>query len=134
LCVIDHKPKALTPAQRQALESLARLVVAHMRLRVAHRTLAAVTGELRGLAGETAALRQRQDLVNHIAHELRTPLTPMLLQLALLRNAVAHDGSGRKSLEGLERNLTRLSEAIGHVLAFTATGQPVPPTPHRGSA
>jgi signal transduction histidine kinase len=105
--------------------------VAHMRLRVAHRTLAAVTRELRGLSGDAAGIRQRQDLVNHIAHELRTPLTPILLQLAVLRKAVAGDDGGRRSLDSLERNLSRLNEAVGQVLAFTATGQPVQSTPHR---
>jgi GAF domain-containing protein len=128
LCVIDRKPKELTPEQRQALESLARLVVAHMRLRIAHRTLAAVAGEVQALGGDGS--RQRQDLVNHISHELRTPLTPMMLQLHVLRASVRDDEAGRRSLEKLERNLARLNEAVGHVLAFTATGQAVQETTH----
>lgn len=135
LCVIDRKPKELTDAQRQALQSLARLVVAHMRLRIAHRTLAAVAGEVRAAAASTGAglSRERQDLVNHISHELRTPLTPMLLQLHVLRQAVRGQPAGQRSLEALERNLARLNEAVGHVLAFTATGKPVQETPHRGA-
>lgn len=132
LCVIDSQPKELTDEQRKALAALARLVVAHMRLRVAHRTLAAVASEVQSLAGNADALKQRQDLVNHISHELRTPLTPMMLQLAVLRQSVKDDATGRRSLETLERNLARLNEAVGHVLAFTATGQPVQETVHDG--
>jgi GAF domain-containing protein len=133
LCVIDSKPKELTEEQRTALASLARLVVAHMRLRIAHRTLAAVAHEVQALAGDADAVsqRQRQDLVNHISHELRTPLTPMMLQLHVLRSSVKGDPSGLKSLDALERNFARLNEAVGHVLAFTATGQPVQATPHK---
>lgn len=130
LCVIDHEPKQLTDQQRQALAALARLVVAHMRLRIAHRTLAAIASEVR-VAGETpAAERQKQDLVNHISHELRTPLTPMMLQLDVLRASVKDDARGRRSLDALERNMARLNEAVAHVLAFTATGQEVKETLH----
>ncbi|HUR25709.1 MAG TPA: GAF domain-containing protein [Candidatus Thermoplasmatota archaeon] len=128
LCVVDHKPKELTAEQRQALEALARLVVAHMRLRIAHKTLAAVAGEVQALGG--TASRERQDLVNHISHELRTPLTPMMLQLHVLRASVKDDDAGRRSLEALERNLARLNEAVGHVLAFTSSGQAVQQTAH----
>lgn len=127
LCVIDHKPKTLTPEQRKALEALARLVVAHMRLRAAHRTLAAVANEVQALGG---ASRERQDLVNHLSHELRTPLTPMMLQLHVLRASVKGDEAGQRSLVALERNLARLNEAVGHVLAFTASGREVRQTLH----
>lgn len=129
LCVIDDKPKELTPEQRKALGSLARLVVAHMRLRIVHRTLVRVAGEVRA-AGGAEGSRQRQDLVNHISHELRTPLTPMMLQLHVLRSSVKGDDAGRRSLDALERNLARLNEAVGHVLAFTASGQAVQETAH----
>lgn len=131
LCVIDSKPKQLTNEQRRGLESLARLVVAHMRLRIAHRTLAAVAHDVKESTGTPEDARHRQDLVNHISHELRTPLTPMVLQLRVLRSSLSGNPAGLRRLDALERNLTRLNEAVGHVLAFTSNGKPVQATTHR---
>jgi PAS domain S-box-containing protein len=65
LCVLDNKPRALEPQQREALEALARQVVTHVELRVQKGELDRALRELQRtqVAGRTAS-RAVQSLLN----------------------------------------------------------------------
>jgi signal transduction histidine kinase len=79
LCVMDSKPRTLTEHQTQALEALARQVMAQLSLRQALDHVTRQQAEL------TEAIRQRDTLVAAISHELRTPLTAVLGFIDVLR-------------------------------------------------
>lgn len=60
--------------------------------------------------------RFKTDFINTAAHELNTPLTPLLLQVHLLRKHTPQESAGARSVDVLERNLTRLSQLVQDML------------------
>jgi signal transduction histidine kinase/ActR/RegA family two-component response regulator len=65
LCAIDIKPRALTPGQRKALETLGRAVVANLELRKKNHQL-------------MEANQLKTEFLSNMSHELRTPLNAII--------------------------------------------------------
>ncbi|MEO0408133.1 MAG: ATP-binding protein [Cyanobacteria bacterium P01_A01_bin.135] len=102
LCVIDHQPRSLSPAQAQALETLAHQVVAQMELRLA---LGKLSAQAQALATANQALHQTNfDLdarvkartsellaANRRYESLNAELTRSNQELAHLAYVISHD-------------------------------------------
>jgi len=76
LCVIDHHPRELDPAQLASLEALGRQVVAQLELRRRAIELRRLTGQLTDAYAQL--LHRNEEIGNFyqtLAHELKTPLT-----------------------------------------------------------
>ena len=105
LCVIDDHARELTPAQRQALEALARQVVNQM--------------ELRLKLSEFAKLDQAKDeFISMVSHELRTPLTSINGSLALLRSGALGQVTGQigELVDIAQRNGEHLLNIVNDIL------------------
>ncbi|MCJ2036177.1 ATP-binding protein [Methylobacterium sp. J-068] len=97
LCLIDTKPRDLTPEQAHRLEDLARVVVAHLRLHEALRTGEALARER---AADIAARRQAEEAASESEARYREVLDSthdaILGQLA--EGVIVTDTSGRITL------------------------------------
>ncbi len=82
LCVLDNRPRELTPEQLAVLRALARQAVAQLELRRYAEELRAAHEELREVG------RRKSEFVGTVAHELRTPLTSIVGALRLLEAGV----------------------------------------------
>jgi signal transduction histidine kinase/HPt (histidine-containing phosphotransfer) domain-containing protein len=82
LCVVDNRPRELTPEQLTVLRALARQAVAQLELRRYTEELRAAHEELREVD------RRKSEFVGTVAHELRTPLTSIGGALRLLEAGV----------------------------------------------
>jgi signal transduction histidine kinase len=82
LCVVDNRPRELTPEQLAVLRALARQAVAQLELRRYTEELRAAHEELREVD------RRKSEFVGTVAHELRTPLTSIGGALKLLEAGV----------------------------------------------
>ncbi len=81
LCVIDRKPRSLTPEQERALRALSLQVMALLDLR---RTVAELEEKRRALEEAT---RQRDSLMAMVSHEIRMPLSVVIGYIELLRTS-----------------------------------------------
>ena len=85
LCVFDHRPRTLTPAQTKSLLTLARNVVAQFELR--KHLGRAVEGERRvthALTQNVLAEAEGAEIFTRMCHELRTPVVGILGMLRAL--------------------------------------------------
>jgi signal transduction histidine kinase len=80
LCVIDRRPRSLTPEQQQALRALSTQVMALLELR---RTVQMLEEKQRQLEETT---RQRDSFMATVSHEIRTPLTTVIGNIELLQD------------------------------------------------
>ncbi len=81
LCVIDRKPRSLTPEQERSLRALSLQVMALLDLR---RTVNELEEKRRALEEAT---RQRDSLMAMVSHEIRMPLSVVIGYVELLRSS-----------------------------------------------
>jgi signal transduction histidine kinase len=105
LCVIDHRPRDLTPDQERALRALSRAVVAQLELRRQNERLKALD-------------RLKDEFVAVVAHDLRTPLTSIrgYVDMLLAGDAGALTDSQAQFLGVVDRNAGRLQRLSGDLL------------------
>jgi signal transduction histidine kinase len=112
VCVIDTKPRVLTPEQIAALEALSRQVMARLELRLK------VAEELR----RTDALRTAEKLAvvgrlaSSMAHEINNPLQSMTNLLFMVELGPEADRSSY--LTQAQEELTRVSHIVTQTLRF----------------
>lgn len=83
LCVIDKKPRDLSPEQLSALQALSRQVMAQIELRKRHSDIEQAYERLEELD------RIKSQFVSMVSHELRTPLTSIRGGLQLVLQSLA---------------------------------------------
>jgi signal transduction histidine kinase len=117
LCVIDHEPRILTPAECQGLRTLARHVIAQLELRQYARGLDAANERLRD------ADRLKDEFVSRVTHELRTPLTSINGYLEMLADDDLEPSAGAEFLTRVRRNSDRLMTLVDDMLLAAQAGQ-----------
>lgn len=78
LCVLDQKPRDLTPDQKSALVTLAKQVIDKIELRRKVSELAALNRELKD------SENRKDDFLSIVSHELKTPITTLKANLQML--------------------------------------------------
>jgi signal transduction histidine kinase len=108
LCVIDTKPRTLTPDQKAALEALARQVVSQLMLRQKVKELEKLD-------------QAKDEFVSMVSHELRTPLTSIKGALSLLLDAKSRipDAQQQEMTQIASRNADRLLSIVNDILDVT---------------
>nr|WP_221380022.1 GAF domain-containing sensor histidine kinase [Actinoplanes polyasparticus] len=117
LCVIDHEPRLLTPAECQGLRTLARHVIAQLELRQYARGVDAANERLR------EADKVRDEFVSRVTHELRTPLTSINGYLEMLADDDVEPAAGIDFLRRIRRNSDRLMALVDDMLLAAQAGQ-----------
>jgi signal transduction histidine kinase len=110
VCVVDHVPRELTPAQRRALRSLARHASVQLELRRYARHAGAVADRLRQLD------RMKDSFLATVSHELRTPLSSIRGYLEMLLEDDFDAETSRRFLSVMQRNSDRLLRLIDDLL------------------
>jgi signal transduction histidine kinase len=116
LCVLDHEPRQLTPAETQGLRTLARHVLAQLELRQYARGLDAAAERLRD------ADRIKDEFLARVNHELRTPLAAINGYLEVLDDPGLQPGTGDQFKERIRRNSDRLVRLVEDMLLAAEAG------------
>ena len=105
LCVIDNEVRTFTPAQKDALEALARQVVSQLELRLHVKELVLLD-------------HAKDEFTSMVSHELRTPLTAIYGSLSLLTNNKSGqlDEEQQQLVDISYRNSERLLELVNDIL------------------
>ncbi|WP_433307094.1 GAF domain-containing sensor histidine kinase [Actinoplanes sp. CA-030573] len=115
LCVLDHEPRLLNPAECAGLRTLAKHVMAQLELRQYARGLDRANERLRD------ADRVKDEFISRITHELRTPLTSINGYLEVLGDVPPQDG--HEFLARIRRNSDRLMALVDDMLLAAQAGQ-----------
>lgn len=116
LCVLDHEPRELTPAECQGLRTLARHVVAQLELRQYARGLDAANERMRD------ADRIKDEFLARVNHELRTPLAAINGYLEVLGDPRLKPGTGDEYVERIRHNSDRLMRLVDDMLLAAEAG------------
>ncbi|MCO8271136.1 GAF domain-containing sensor histidine kinase [Actinoplanes sp. TRM 88003] len=116
LCVIDHEPRLLTPAESQGLRTLARHVVAQLELRQYARGIDAANERLR------EADKLKDEFISRVTHELRTPLTSINGYLEMLAEDGVAPAAEVEFLSRIRRNSDRLMALVDDMLLAAQAG------------
>jgi signal transduction histidine kinase len=119
LCVIDHYPRNLTPQQLRQLESLSRLVISQLELRLADAKLTKTNQQL-AVSNEylLQATRLKDEFLANMSHELRTPLNAILGMTEGLQDEIFGNINAQQlnALQVIKRSGSHLLELINDVL------------------
>lgn len=113
VCVLDTRPRSLTPGQIDTLRALSRQVMAQLELR-------------RLLAEAHAVSEHRARVLASAGHDLKTPLRAALY--AIRRTRVGASDAQLQTLDSAEQELTAIDQTFGELIASaTGRGGFVPP-------
>ena len=113
VCVLDTRPRSLTPGQIDTLRALSRQVMAQLELR-------------RLLAEAHAVSEHRARVLASAGHDLKTPLRAALY--AIRRTRMGASDAQRQTLDSAEQELTAIDQTFGELIASaTGRGGFVPP-------
>lgn len=112
LCVIDHQPKTLTDAQKEALQALSRQAMRMLELRSTKTQNEALIGSLRV---KNTALEQFATMA---AHDLKSPVQGIhgLLNLFLASHSEVLTEEGHTLLTGIKTTSSKLADMIQQLL------------------
>ena len=121
LCVIDRYPRTLTPEQLLQLESLSRLVMSQLELRLADVKLTKTNQQL-AVSNQylLRATRLKDEFLANMSHELRTPLNAILGMAEGLQEEVFGDINAQQlnALRVIESSGSHLLELINDILSL----------------
>lgn len=124
LCVIDPRPKVLTPLQRRTLETLALSASQLLEIRLAHE--ARVSPEDGMGAAATTVVTQ---LVAELSHDLKVPLSSIVASVEMLEEELA--GHPDRAVTALLGRTTRAADRMIRMLESTMDfGVGSEPPPH----
>lgn len=112
LCVLDHRPRGLSEAQREAMQTLARCVMTLLELR---RTRAALAEATEAQAG---ARRNQAKFLSNLTEELRQPLTPMLRSASRLLSSENLSTEQRDEVEKIRAHAEREDKLVDDLTAW----------------
>ncbi|RRB02745.1 GAF domain-containing hybrid sensor histidine kinase/response regulator [Larkinella rosea] len=112
ICVIDHYPRQLAPAQKMTLQALAAQVMLLMELRRTNNRLVKARAEAEELA------RQKSQLLATLSHEIRTPLHALEGYTQLLIDEKPRDDQ-QKSLRRLQTTGRTLVNLVNNILDYS---------------
>lgn len=119
LCVIDRYPRNLTPQQLGQLESLSRLVISQLELRLSDAKLTQTNQQL-AVSNQhlLRATRLKDEFLANMSHELRTPLNAILGMAESLQEEVFGDINPQQlnALQTIESSGSHLLELINDIL------------------
>jgi signal transduction histidine kinase len=114
VCVFDTRPRILNPAQLNALEALARQVMAQLELR-----LKLIESEQAAIAIKTTEkLAAVGRLASSIAHEINNPLEALTNLLYLVKQDTTLSPVSRQYLETADKELAHISQVASQTLRF----------------
>ena len=119
LCVIDRYPRTFTPQQLRQLESLSRLVISQLELRLSDVKLTKINQQL-VVSNQhlLRATRLKDEFLANMSHELRTPLNTILGMTESLQEEIFGDINAQQlnALQTIESSGSHLLELINDVL------------------
>lgn len=119
LCVIDRYPRTLTPQQLRQLESLSRLVISQLELRLSDVKLTKINQQL-AVSNQhlLRATRLKNEFLANMSHELRTPLNAILGMTESLQEEIFGDINAQQlnALQTIESSGSHLLELINDIL------------------
>lgn len=109
LCVIDYKPRKLTPEQTEALKTLSSQVIELLELRKANHQLS----EQHQLLVNKARLQTIGELASGVCHQINNPLAIIVGRSMILRSQLkqklANDPEVMKELDVIDQTSQRIS-------------------------
>ena len=109
-CAVETKPKKWSPADVEALRTLADAAIAELNLREATRLLADREKQL------VQALETKDQLIGLVSHELRSPLTSIRGALTLMEARPSDDPKMRQLTALASRGTDRLMRLVDDLL------------------
>lgn len=123
LCVFDDAPRTVTPAQQEALTSLAARVVDVLELGLRTRQLEATVAELTAARNELRRSNEHLTVfAGQVAHDLRTPLTAILANAEVLGLELGSRPDLGPFLEAVLESGQRMGDLIADYLAYARVG------------
>ena len=116
LCILDFKPRELTPAESATLQDLAGMVLSELEVRLASR---------RALARADEQVKLQDAFMGMLSHELRTPVTTIYAAAQILSGnpAIQADAQARDLFPDITWESERLLGLIEDLLVLTRLEQ-----------
>src|SRR4051794_5539070 len=120
VCVLDRRPREVTPRQVEGLQTLARQVMTMLELRRSNRELVGMQEELTtALTAATEANAAKDEFLAKLSHELRTPLMPVVVSVGALLELPDLAEEVRDDLAMVLRNVKLETRLIDDLLDVT---------------